>query len=304
MTSPSADYTGPATYRPVPVPASDTYLSVDNWMAPAVDAEGTAWIATTVAGWSGPPTLRLSSVERPRRHGVFDGATYYGGRTITVVGTAQAVSRAAAVRAMDIIASVCAWDSSILYPFTVVEPGQPTRRCMVRLAGDTKISAPYGGYDFDFQIMLLAPDPRRYSDAQTLISLALPTPGPTGLTFPSMAPLSLLGSGLLANRVTLTNAGTINTLPVVTVYGPVTNPTLGNSTTGQTLIFNIDIAAGEYLVVDFDTRAALLGGTAPRTYTIDPSSSWWELRPGGNDVVFTATAGTGTASIVYRSAWM
>lgn len=296
--------TAPTAYRPATVPATDMYLSVDGWTVPAIDADGTEWIGTELSGWTGPPAPRLSTVERPRRHGVFDGASFYGARTITIDGTALARTRVLAIKAMDTLASVAAWDSTNLYPLNVTEPGQPTRQCMVRLGGETKVQAVHGGLGFDFSLQLLAPDPRRYDAAEQQAVLSLPVANPAGLTAPVTAPLTVLNVGTSTNRFTALNAGTTPSPPTVTLYGPLIDPRIANATTGLAVALSISLLAGDFLVLDFNARTVMLGGTASRAYALAASSAWWEMVPGPNDIVFTGGGGSGTAVIKYRSAWL
>lgn len=293
----------PNYYRPTFTPAGDQYVQLDGWAAPASDADGTAWIATEVTGWTAVTAVRLSQLERPRRHGVFDGPNFYGPRIVVVAGTTLAQTRALAIKAQDIMASVAAWDSESLFPLVVTEPGQTPRQCMVRLAAETKVSPVYGGLAFDWNLSLTAPDPRRYDTTDTVVDLMLPAANPGGLILPTGVPLTAPLTGAVVNETTLVNNGTANMAPTVTFFGPLTNPAISNNTSGYTLSLAYTLLAGDSLVVDFEARTAMLNGTASRTYALDTSATWWDILPGANDIVFTGAAGTGYAEVRYRSAW-
>jgi hypothetical protein len=292
-------------YRPTTVPLTDAYVQLDNWLAPALDSEGTEWILTAVEGWNGTAAVRTSLADRPQDHGSFDGPSFYGTRVITLEGSAISTSRSAAMKAQDILASVAAEQTASLYTLLVAEPGQPSRCAYVRLNGGTKIGTIHGGQSFDWNLQLIAPDHRRYADTETILTLELATSGgtSTGLTAPFTAPFLTTGSAASTTTKTAYNIGTASTRPVVTFFGPLTNPGITNLNVGKTLSFTYDLLAGQTLVVDFDARTALLNGTASRTYAITPTAAYWDIAPGGNDIRFTALGGNGNAEVRFRSAW-
>lgn len=288
------------TYRPVCWPVTDSYITLDGWCAPAEDEDGTEWVLTSVDGWSGQVEVRTALTARPADHGSFDSPSFYGSRVMTIEGTALSVSREMSMKAKDTIGSVAS-DPVGLFPLVVCEPGRPDRQVTVRLNGPTKVSPVYGGYAFDFQLQLVAPDPRRYAVEPTTLQVGVPSIGDSGLTFPLTAPFGSTGTG--GSSRTALNEGTAATRPLVTFHGPLTNPRLTNVKVGKTLAFNYDLPDGYTLVCDFDARSVLLNNEASRTYAIAPSASWWELQPGPNDLVLTSTQGTGWADVLFRSAW-
>jgi hypothetical protein len=293
----------PLTYRPAPTNSlTNLYVTVDGWSATAVDAQGTEWWLSTVDGWNGSPDVRLTGVDRPQDHGGFDGPTWFGSRIITLAGTAIALDQATAMLARDIVASLC-WDPSQLFVMQVTEPGRPVRRCSVRLNAPTKVS-PVNDASFDWQVQLKSPDPRRYDDTLTTVTLTPPTGLEAGVTFPVTAPFTVPTVGTGPSQQTLTNAGTIATRPVVTFAGPLVDPQIANLSQGKTLSFTITLASGDLLAVDFDRRSVTLNGTASRSNTLNSTAAWWDLDPGGNDIKFTAGGGSGSATITYRSSWL
>lgn len=301
----------PAIYRPgtLTAPLTGWAVTLDGWAAGGtytgtVDNNATEWWITKCDGWRDRPAMRVASTDRQADHGSFDAPSYLASRVITVEGVAVCTSEAVAYLSADIMASVCS-DPAVLYPLVVTEPGRPDRRANVRLNDATKVGEPYGAGNvaFDWSLQLRAPDPRRYADDETAITLTLPTGAGTGLTLPVTLPFTI-PSGVATNVATAVNDGTFPTRPVVTFTGPVTDPAIANLTTGRTLAFTYDLAAGESLTVDFDARSVLLNGEVSRAYAIDYGSAWWDLQPGNNDVQYAAGGGTGQATITYRSAWI
>lgn len=300
----------PAIYRPTPgVPLTGWAVTLDGWAAGgtftgSVDANGTAWWITGVKGWRDRPAPRTADTDRQADHGSFDAPSYLPARIISVEGFAEATTETLGYLSADIMASVCS-DTAVLYPLVVTEPGRPNRRCNVRLSAETLVGEPYGASNgtFDWSLQLRAPDPRRYADAETDIVLTLPTGAGTGL-IPPLTPPILIPSGVATNVATAVNDGTFATRPVVSFFGPVTNPAIANLTTARTLAFNLDILAGDTVTVDFDAKSVLLNGEVSRAYAIAPGSAWFDLQPGNNDIQYAASAGTGQATITYRSAWI
>jgi hypothetical protein len=295
----------PSTYRPgIGTTLSGWSVELDGWSAGAMDANLTEWWITAVEGWRDRPAMRVSSQARQADHGSFDAPSYLDSRIITIEGTAVCPDEDTAYLSADIMASVCQ-DPAVLYPLVVIEPGRPVRRANVRLNAGTKVGEPYGAgaVAFDWSLLLRAPDPRRYADTETAVTLTLPSGADAGLQIPFTVPFYIPDSGVSTNRATVINEGTFATRPVVTFVGPVGSPAIVNLTQGKTLAFDISITSGQTLVVDFASRSVLLDGTVSRAYTIAYGSAWWDLAPGSNDVQY-AGVGSGTALLTYRSSWL
>lgn len=293
----------PVRYRPSTSPTlAPQFMTLDSWSAPAVDGYGVEWWLSELDGWYGTPDLRLGGSDRPLDHGQFDAPSYLSSRVITATGAALAPDVTTALQASDILSSLC-WDPSQLYVLQVTEPSGQVRRAQVRLNSATKVSDLVGN-TFEWQLQLKAPDPRRYDDTLTSVTLTAPTGAVGGISAPLTVPFSISTSGALSNSATVTNVGTIATRPVVTFAGPLVDPQLANVTAGRSLSFTITLAGGDLLVVDFDKRTVLLNGTASRSGTLTAAAAWWDLAPGGSDLTFTAGGGGGTATVTFRSAWL
>lgn len=85
--------------------------------------------------------------------------------------------------------------------------------------------------------------------------------------------------------VVVTVNGVDNASPVWRITGPATNPTLTNSTTGQSLIWNGTVPAGQTLVIDMGAQTATLEGANVFEFV---SGSWVQLEPGQNRISYTA----------------
>lgn len=103
-----------------------------------------------------------------------------------------------------------------------------------------------------------------------------------------------------------TNNGGADAWPLLTIYGPRTNPVVANTTNGGTLAFNITLAtASDYLVVNTDPRArsVTLNTGANRYSTLAFSTAkWWPISPADNALTI-AGAGAGLFTVQWRHSW-
>jgi hypothetical protein len=161
-------------------------------------------------------------------------------------------------------------------------------------------------YTFGFikaQISLFAPDPRYYSSTVTTGTMS-PQAAP-GRTYNRIYNL-VYGGGSLGGSLAVVNAGWATTYPTITITGPVTNPQVGNITTGQYLIVNTSLTNTDTLVIDLYNRLITRNGTSARNL-LAGNSQWFGAPPGTTNFYFTGTstlAGTTTATVVYQSAYI
>ncbi|RSM63678.1 phage tail protein [Amycolatopsis sp. WAC 01376] len=286
--------------RPPGTVLQQPVFSVDGWAGNTVDAEGVEWWVTKEEGWASSPAVRLTMTDRPERDGAFDAPSYRSPRVITLEGTAIAPDRISKERAKDGLAAVLN-DGSRLFPLVVTEP-HAVRRAMVRLSGESKIMDKKAGA-FEFSVQVTAPDPLRYSAELRVATCPLPSSA-GGLSFPLAFPLDF-GTGATGGRLSLENNGTVAAWPTWKISGPCADPVLINTQTGEELAFQIQLAAGEVLVVDTDARTVLLQGLASRRSVMLPHSRWFPLVRGGIDVAFRAGAYNPAARLTaeWRDAW-
>ena len=105
----------------------------------------------------------------------------------------------------------------------------------------------------------------------------------------------------------LRNVGTTSTLPVLTVFGPATNPTFYNFSAGGALVLNYALAAGHFITLDFAEKTATLDGVTNIYSAVDfVNSQWWPMVPGDNSIRWNATGTTGSSSlrVNWRDAWV
>jgi phage-related protein len=118
------------------------------------------------------------------------------------------------------------------------------------------------------------------------------------VTFPITFPLSF-GGGSAAGTVTADNTGNIEMRPIITITGPVTNPTVENETTGLSLTFSnpnqvsYTLNSGDQLVIDLDAHQIMYYpdgssiGASRRNWLVS-GSTWWDLPPGTSTIGFSS----------------
>jgi hypothetical protein len=297
----------------VSVPAGDTgfwtgSLSYQPSWAPgpftipfgAVDGNGVAWILEKVDGWDGPPSVG-QVIQRSADHGGWPSAQFYGPRLLTLTVMASAPTQAARDVAKEQL--VQAVPVSDLATFTYNEP--VPKQAYVRQNASANIGMKFPTLvDVVFTIPLVAPDPRKYSTVPLVQTSTLPAPVINPLTLPVTLPAGFPGSvPPIDSAVTCVNSGTFETRPVITVSGPIINPSIVNAVTGQAITFTgLTLAATDQLIISTDARQAFLNGTfAPA----DVDSAWWVLTPGSTQVFLTGDnfAGGATINVAWSSAW-
>jgi hypothetical protein len=264
---------------------------------------GTPWQIQSLSGLEDLPDLRTGDTPRAYRHGAVPGLDLADGRTITLelmVFDSGTGNFAANVEQLKGISSPLADETELVYQL----PGRLGRsiRCRPRRRS-LPVDLEYSFRKGNAVIELFATDPRIYDEFATSNVIALPSAA-TGLTFDASAPF-VFGSAGTGGTLNVLNQGNTPAPWFARIDGPVTDPTLTLAATGQQVRLVGTVNAGEFLSIDSLAPSVVLNGTASRySWSAGPGSVWWELPVGTSAVQFGATAGTGTCTFTYRSAWL
>jgi hypothetical protein len=155
------------------------------------------------------------------------------------------------------------------------------------------------------QVTLQSADPYLLSSTEQSVVI---TPGQAAgeLGIPDPMPDPLTSPLNVTAQQSVVNAGDAPTWPRFRIAGPITNPTLTNNSTGQSISLSYVLNAGEFLDVYPQTGRILAQGTTDRYSALNFAlSSWWQLVPGANDVRLQAAAFSAgaQATVFYRSAY-
>jgi hypothetical protein len=122
-----------------------------------------------------------------------------------------------------------------------------------------------------------------------------------GFTFPKTFPFQF-GDYTGGVPTTATNSGDSITTVIVSINGPCANPIVTNSTTGELIQLNITLTAGDVLTVNtkFGSKSVVLidsdGNMSNQMATLDPSSTFWQLAIGDNQIIFSDDTQGGSES--------
>lgn len=153
------------------------------------------------------------------------------------------------------------------------------------------------------QYTFFCPDPRFYDDALQTASLAVSNA--LGRIYDRTYNL-VYGFGSSGAAINVQNNGWATTYPTITLNGPVINPTLGNSTTGDYITITGSYTNTDIIYVDLDSKFVTLNGVPARNL-ITGNSTWFGAIPGANQFYLTGAgtlAGTTAATVSWRSAYI
>lgn len=149
-----------------------------------------------------------------------------------------------------------------------------------------------------------APYPFWYNPTENEEIFALS--GPAGITFPITFP-TIFGASDIDSTANVLNAGDLATWPRVRVYGPGTNPTVDNNTTGKVMEIAQTLDVNDYVEIDMEEADVWFYDSSAGTLTrindkISAASEFWQLQPGGNEIHVTLGSTTvGSIRLVFRT---
>lgn len=260
----------------------------------------------TVEGLLGSPQIRTTDLTRVARDGMVAGRDYYSGRTVTLTVNITAQDITVFGAAVAAFAEAFAAPAADEAPLSFTIPGVASSTAARLNVRPRKMAIPlqtaYHQGVGTAAVELFATDPLIYSDAETSENIDL-AQDPGGLEFDLVFD-AVFGGGGSYGVATLTNSGNALAPAQIRINGPVTNPTVRNVTTDQSLAFTATIASGDYLDVDTAARTVLLNGTADR-YSYLTTPQWWGLQPGTNEIrYFADITSASTTTVTFRSAWL
>lgn len=178
------------------------------------------------------------------------------------------------------------------------------QRVNARVRGNKTLVDPDYTYGYiKSQYSFFCPDPRFYDD--TLQTASLAVSNALGRTYNRIYNL-VYGFGSSGASTTVLNNGWATTYPTITINGPIVNPTVGNSTTGNYITITGSYSNTDIVYVDLDSKYITVNGVAARNL-ISGSSTWFGAAPGTNQFYLTGTgtvAGTTAATVSWRSAYI
>jgi phage-related protein len=265
---------------------------------------GSPYQMLSVDGLEGVPGIRNQDDNRGYADGMFTGRDFYSGRTISIIIQILGDGTNSAQANLNILQRYLLPQTQGTTPlYFLLGYGEQEQVINARVrAFRAQINPEYTYGKIIAQVDFFCPDPNYYDINVQTATLAYTTP--TGRIYNRTYNL-VYGGGSGTLSTTVSNTGWATTYPLITLYGPITDPILGNATTGQSLYFTGSFSANDVLVVDLYSKLITLNGNPARNLL---SSGEWFAAPSGNNI-FTLNgsgtlAGTTRAVITWQSAYI
>jgi len=266
---------------------------------------GSPYQILSVDGLESLPSIRNQDDNRGYHDGMFTGRDFLSGRSISIIFNTFGDSNGSAQTNYNTIQSILLPQTSGTTPLYFKFPNSPTSEQFVnaRVRGLRTTVDPNYTYGYiTSQVEFFCPDPNYYNNnlqtANMLISAAL------GRTYNRTFNYTY-GGGSSSVTTTISNIGWATTYPTITIQGPITNPIIGNTTSGNILNFTGTYTALDTLEIDLYNQLITLNGAPARNLLI--SGTWFDAPPGNSNFFFTGTgtlAGTTQATVSWYSAYI
>ncbi|MEU7861209.1 hypothetical protein [Nonomuraea sp. NPDC049141] len=254
-----------------------------------IEWNGTVWGGgqnlyriTEFDGWEDLPGIDSGNVERPSRHGSYSGRKYAQERIVTATIQVHDDSPTFVQSYGALRAATAVGEDDTEYPLVITLRGE-TLLAHGSITGRIVPTRLVGVGIVPVTVRWTCSDPRRYS--LDLQGATVPVNTPTGLS----------------------NQGNTATHPLIRLEGPLTHPTLTNSSLDRALEFNLTVPAGKVLEIDTDNATVTLDGVSKMS-TLTGSSvpvGDFVLAGGSNTIQYTVTAdGSNGCDVLWRHAYL
>lgn len=249
---------------------------------PAPDVNGWVYDNETLDAWYAQAEADPDVNRRPNAHGAFNlGQIFTGEHRPVLVGQYYGTSQIDALNARDRLASLFNDGQAVV--MRVTDELRATSRQVWLVTKEAPFALDFTHFDFD--VVFVAPDPRRYS-AASMVTDGMPSAG-SGLVWN----LGTAGSGLYFDwgtagtlgQVTFTNPGQAATFPRIEVGGAGgfdAGFRITEIETGRELIYARPTNLGDVIVFDSRTQRATIsngGGDVTGSMT---SRDWFAVPAG------------------------
>lgn len=266
---------------------------------------GSPYQILSVDGLEALPGIRNQDDNRGYHDGMFTGRDFLSGRTISMIFNTFGDSNGSAQTNYNTIQRVLLPQTQGTTPLYFKFPNSPTSEQFINArvrALRTTVDPNYTYGYITSQVDFFCPDPNYYdNNLQTSIMAFSPIAGRTyNKTFNYT-----YGGGSSTITTTINNIGWATTYPTITITGPITNPVVGDLTSGNVLNFTGTYSALDVLEIDLYNQLITLNGSPARNLLI--SGTWFDAPPGNSLYYFTGTgtlAGTTQATVSWYSAYI
>lgn len=260
---------------------------------------------TEITGFDSPD-VRENADDLVQMDGGIHGDFFYGRRPITMTGKITSFGGNPATRNMQMTRLMQATNAMRANAILSWTPSGSVQQQFIGLRRQQPLRITEAWIK-QFQISMVAADPRIYSGAVNTTSVsASGTGGAGGFGF-NMTFDVAFGAAVITGQTFVENKGNAETFPVYTITGPGQNPSVYNATTGKLLSFIYTLGAGETLVVDTLNRTVMLNNASSRYSAVDfTNTTWGGLVPGVNELrlQFFSFSSPASLQVDWRDAWL
>jgi phage-related protein len=250
---------------------------------------GSPYQVLSVDGLESLPGIRNQDDNRGYADGMFSGRDFLAGRMVSIIFNTFGSTGASAQDNYNVIQRALLPQTQGTTPLYFALSDKDVEQVIyarVR-ALQTNIDPNYTYGYITSQVQFFCPDPSYYSSNTQTANLAYSPP--TGRIYNRVYNL-VYGGGSATITTNVQNNGWGQTYPLITLYGPIDNPVLGNSTQNAQLNFNVSMSSSDVLVVDLYNKLITFNGTPARNLLI--SGTWFSAQPGTNLFFLTGDAGS------------
>lgn len=277
--------------------------TLPGWAANVVDDNGVQWTCNVDSGWFSPLGVRSSDTEIPGYDGNYESPNLKAARVITLSGLAKAPDAATADAAVDQFNNLLS-SGATLQQFLVHENSRDLT-AMVKLSTGSDLTRTTWR-SFEWQLVLIAPDPRKYGPTVTA-STGLPSTS-GGIDYLTDSGIDYVTNGGIdygtpgtSGLLQLTNMGSAESWPMFTFAGPTDGATLiapsaTNTDTGDRLAYSGTLATSDQLKLTSTPgrRSAILNGVPYRRFLT--AAEWFPVPAGATvSIQFQGTSSSGTS---------
>ena len=265
---------------------------------------GSPYQILSVEGLEGLPGIRNQDDNRGYADGMFSGRDFLGGRTISITFQTFATSGGNSAQTnFNLIQAKLLPQTSGTTPLYFILPpsGEQFVNARVR-ALRTSVDPNYTYGMITSQVEFFCPNPNYYDS--TLQTASMVVSDPPGRIYNRTYNL-VYGSGSYATTTNIVNNGWATTYPTITLTGPITNPTLGNVTTGQYLLLSGTFTNTDTLVIDLYNKLITLNGVSARNLL--STGTWFDAPAGTSQYYLTGsftTSGLTAATVTWYNAYI
>jgi hypothetical protein len=272
-----------------------------------LDAGGIEWTITDnvhcvleVGGMSGfgVPALEIAAERRPYRDGmVRTGRPYTGPRLMQLAHLVMHNSHAEIITYMrTLISHLTPYTDTDNIGYLIMATPDGLRRAIPAWLSEMPDLVWDGPTTCRLLLSFWSESPWFYDTAQQSTVFGLSTPG--GVTFPAAFDVATglpFASSDIDSRVSVVNAGDVETWPIIRIYGAGNDPVIENETTGKEMDIAQHMDALDYIDIDMDAGTVNFwdnsGGTLTNVISLMAADSvFWPLCVGENTLHVTMSA--------------